>query len=90
MAYISSAILSGKLTGVTVTAVQVSSTSRPAQELLIQSDPANTTNVLVGDSDSQNIVLTPGQSLTIPVNTLSLIWVKMASATGVVNWLIRN
>ena len=90
MAYISSAILAGQKTGVTVTAVQVSSTSRPAQEVLIQSDPANTTNVLVGDSDTQVVVLTPGQSLTVPINTLSLIWVKMASLTGVVNWMIRN
>ena len=90
MAYISSAILAGQHTGITTAAVQVSSVSRPAQEVLIQSDPANTTDVLVGDADSQTIVLTKGQSITLPVNTLSLVWVKMASLTGTINWLIRN
>ena len=90
MAYVSGRLYSGETTGITTTAVAISTTSNNIREALIQSDPANTTNVLVGNSTSQEVALTPGQSITIPIVSLSLVFVKMASGTGTLNWLARD
>lgn len=90
MAYTSSLIRAGQKTGITTTAGAVSTTEASGREFLVQSDPANTTNVLVGNDTAQNVVLTPGQSINIPVLNLSRIFVKMASGTGTVNWLGRE
>jgi hypothetical protein len=90
MAYTSGRLYSGEKTGVTVTAEAVSTTTNNIREAIIQSDPSNTTNVLVGNADAQEIVLTPGQSINIPIISLSLVFVKMASSTGTINWLARD
>ena len=90
MSYVSGRLYAGEKTGITTTAGALSTTTNNIREALIQSDPANTTNVLVGNSSAQEVVLTPGQSITIPIISLSLIFVKMASGTGVTNWLARD
>lgn len=90
MAYVSGRLYSGEKTGITTTAVQVSTTEKNIREALIQSDPANTTNVLVGNVDGQYLKLTPGQGTTIPIISLSLVYVKMVSGTGTVNYLARD
>lgn len=90
MAYVSGRLYAGETTGITTTAVAVSTTSNNIREALIQADPSNTTNVLIGNEDAQEIVLTPGQSVTIPIISLSLVYVKMASGTGIVNWIARD
>lgn len=54
----------------------------------MQADPANTTNVLWGDDTAQPMALLPGQSTDwIPIADAALLCVKMASATGNVNWI---
>lgn len=91
MSYVSgSLVAAGQKTGIDTTAGQVSTTSANCREALIQSDPANTTNMLVGNATAQHVVLTPGQSITIPIISLSRIYVKMASGTGVCNFLARD
>jgi hypothetical protein len=45
---------------------------------------------LVGHATNQFLVLVPGQGLSIPLNNISSIYVKMASGTGTVNWLARD
>lgn len=90
MAYTSGRLIAGETAGITTTAVPVSTTQINIREAILQSDPANTTNLLVGNSLAQEVVLTPGQSINIPVISLSLIYVKMASGTGTVNWLGRD
>ena len=90
MAYTSGRLYAGEKTGIGTTAVQVSTTSNNIRECLIQADTANTTNVLIGSADAQEVVLKPGASLTIPIISLSLIYVKMASGTGTVNWIARD
>ena len=90
MAYVSGRLYSGEKTGITTTAVQVSTTEKNIREALIQADPSNTTNVLIGNVDAQEVVLTPGQSITIPIISLSLVYAKMASGTGIVNYLARD
>ena len=90
MAYVSGRLYAGERTGITTTAVQVSTTEKNIREALIQADPSNTTNVLIGNVDAQEVVLTPGQSITIPIISLSLVYVKMASGTGITNYLARD
>ena len=90
MAYVSGRLYAGEKTGITVTAVQISTTEKNIREALIQADPSNTTNVLIGNVDAQEVVLTPGQSITIPIISLSLVYVKMASGTGITNYLARD
>lgn len=90
MAYVSGRLFSGEKTDVGVTAAALSTTSNNIREAIIQSDPANTVNILIGSSTAQEVVLTPGQSLTIPIISLSLVYVKTASSTGTVNWLARD
>jgi hypothetical protein len=68
----------------------MSTTESNIREAIIQSDPANTTNLRIGTVTAQEVVLTPGQSITIPIISLSLVWVKMASGTGVANYLARD
>lgn len=89
MAYVSGRLFAGQAS-VTMVAGPVSTTSSNMREAIIQSDPTNTTNMLVGNATAQNVILTPGQAITIPVISLSLIYVKMASSTGLVNWLARD
>lgn len=89
MAYTSGRLFAGT-TAVTTVAAPISTSSSNMREAIIQSDPTNTTNVLVGNATSQTVILTPGQAITIPVISLSLVYVKMASLTGTVNWLARD
>lgn len=90
MSYVSGRLFAGETTGIGTNAVQISTSTSNIREVLIQSDPTNTTNMLIGNSLAQEVVLTPGQSITIPIISLSLVWVKMASSTGTVNWLARD
>lgn len=98
MAYTSGRLYSGSRSGIgSVTALQVSTTSiggstgAPAcREVIVQSDPANTTNMKIGSSLSQDLILLPGQSINIPVFSPSLIYVKMVSGTGAINWFSRD
>ena len=90
MSYTSGRLFAGEKTGIDTTAGPVSTTEKNCREALIQSDPSNTTNMLIGNSTAQEIVLTPGQSITLPIVSLSLVYVKMASSTGTVNYLCRD
>ncbi len=90
MAYTSGRLFPGEKTSIGGTAVPLSTTTSNCREVLVQSDPANTTNMLVGSSAGQYIKLTPGQSITIPIISPSLIYVKMASSTGTANFLARD
>ena len=52
---------------------------------LLQSDPANTVNILFGSSGSQNMVLAPGATVSMEVSNLKVIWAKAASGTPNLN-----
>ena len=61
----------------------------PCWQVLVQADPANTANVLVGDEvHGCHIVLTAGASITIPINEVSKIWIRSADAVmTTVHWM---
>ena len=71
------------------TTAEVLAASAVTWECLVQNDPDNTVDFLVGDATAQTIQLSPGQSITLPVQDVSLIWVDAVSATPVANYLCR-
>ena len=74
---------------VTLADVAAALASHPCASVLLQSDPANTVNVLFGDSGNQYMALTPGQSVVFQVENTNLIYAKRASAVAtVLNYLI--
>ena len=58
-------------------------------QLLIQNDPDSTVSILIGNSTLQPIDLVPGDSVTLNVTNLSVIYYKSASATATLNYLAR-
>lgn len=60
------------------------------KEVVLQADEDNNTFVLVGNSTKQTIKLSPGQSITIPVDDLSLLYAKVDTGTAQLNWLARG
>lgn len=84
-------LFTGQIVGLTTTPTQLAVEPQASiREVLVQSDPGNSTNVNVGSGIAQYVVLAPGQSISLPLNALSTIWVKMVSSTGTVNWLGRD
>lgn len=83
----SNAIYAGTL-NVTTTAVVLG--SQTCSEVLIQSDPSNTQNILVGSASNQTIVISPAAAETIPCANINLVYVIASSGTAKVNWLARS
>lgn len=63
--------------------------SMTSWECLVQNDPDNTVDILVGSASAQTIQLSPGQSIVIPIQDPATIWLKSASATPVASYLCR-
>lgn len=64
--------------------------SVPCWQVLVQADPSNADNVVVGDeAHGCFIVLRPGESITIPINDAKKVYVRTADGGGVsrVNWI---
>jgi len=63
-------------------------TTLTCYQIIVQNDPGQQVNMYVGNNASQSVVLTPGQSETIPYNgRVSDIYVRFASGIGNrVNW----
>ena len=74
---------------VVASAAAVAST-QAVREVLIQNDPDNSADVLVGNSSAQTIQLKPGQSVVIPVTNLATVYAKSVSGTPTINYLGRS
>lgn len=64
--------------------------SIPCWQVLVQSDPSNQSNVLVGtEAHGCHIVLRGGESITIPINDVKKVFARTADGGGVsrINWL---
>jgi len=60
----------------------------PCWQVLVQSDPDNTANIVVGESlHGCHVVLLAGQSISIPINEVGKVQVRAVSGTQTVNWL---
>ena len=89
MSYVSGRVHAGQKTNLGTTAEPVHPT-QVCREVLIQNDAGNAGNLIVGNNIEQYVSLTPGQSITLPIFSLSLIYIKMSAGTGTVNWLARD
>ena len=58
-------------------------------ECLIQNDPDNTTDILIGNVSLQVIQLAPGDSIVIPIQDPNTIHLKAVSGTPTANYLCR-
>lgn len=65
-------------------------TSQAVREVLVQSDPDNTVDIFIGNAAAQSIQLKPGQSASLPVSNLAMIYAKSASGTPILNYLGRS
>lgn len=64
--------------------------SIPCWQVLIQADPSNDNNVLIGDeAHGCYIVLRPGETITIPINDVKKVFARSEAGGGVntINWL---
>lgn len=78
----------GTKTGISNTAVALVAAATPAAGVLIQNDPDNTVDMLVGNATDQTFQLVPGQAIFLPVPDVAQVYVKMASAvSSVCNFL---
>ena len=60
--------------------------NQPCSAALLQNDPGNSVNILIGNASHQYFQLQPGQSVTIPCSNLNQIYAVAASATPNLNW----
>ena len=81
-------LFAGTLT--TSTTATVLAASQPVFEVLVQSDPDNTVDILVGTRQAQVIQLKPGQALTIPTSNLNRVYATAASSTPTLNYIARG
>jgi hypothetical protein len=79
-------LVNGSLTA-TTTAVPVSTSTLPIEDAIIQNDPANTVNILLGDATAQTIKVVPGASFSIEIDYINKVYVKTESGTATVNYL---
>lgn len=61
-------------------------TSLACQAVLIQADPDNTDDLLVGNTDNQPIQMVPGEAHTFPGTDVNQFVVKTVSGNQTANW----
>ena len=76
-------------TSTSTSAAAIVSSSTPCRAVVLQSDPDNTTDILIGDAASQVIQLTPGQSISLRVDNLNKVWADAVSGTPDLRWIIE-
>jgi hypothetical protein len=73
----------------TCTGVAQALTDVNCASVLLQADPDNTVNILIGDSSSQTIELSPGGSLSLQIENASLLYaIRDAAGSPVLNYLV--
>jgi len=55
--------------------------------VLVQCATASANNIRVGYADQQPIELRPGESITLPVGNLALVYVQGDGGAATINWL---
>ena len=78
---------SGTNAAVTTTAAALAA-SEHCQSIGIQADPDNASDVFIGDSVAQDMQLTAGSSISLDIRDPSTIFVKSASGTMIINYLM--
>ena len=74
----------------TTSATALGSSLQVLTELLIQADPDNAVDVLIGSATTQAYKLKPGDVMNFPIKNPALIYGKTGSSTATVNLLGRK
>jgi hypothetical protein len=61
--------------------------SQACSQAILQADPGNTANVLIGDSSNQYLVLQAGKAIAVPTSNVNLIYARSVSGTQTINIL---
>ena len=69
------------------TAAQITTTATGCNGVLVQNDPDNSVDILVGGAAAQPIQLGPGDSTWLSINDVSKVYAKSVSGTANVNYL---
>lgn len=77
-------------TSLTTTAAPLGSSTEDLTEVVIQADPDNTVDILVGSSLVQCWKMEPGDQFNCPIRNPALIWGKTASGTATCNLIGRK
>lgn len=77
-------------TALTTTAAPLGSSVEDLTELVVQADPDNTVDILIGSSVVQCWKMEPGDQQPFPVRNPALIWGKTASGTATCNLIGRK
>lgn len=87
--YASTALYDGQAS---VTATAAALPSQAIREVVLTSDPTNTSGsyIYIGDSTSQHTPLAPGQSATLSIDNLDLVYAYASTGTLKLNYLARN
>ena len=86
----SGAPYAGDMTAGTISVTEtaaVISTSVPCVGVILQADPDNGADIMIGDASSQPVQLQPGASISLPIRNLALIWADSASGTLALNYI---
>lgn len=65
---------------------RLDASTQPIREAMVQARPSNANVVRVGNDTAILWELSPGESVTIPINSLAKIWVAIGAGDGV-NWI---
>lgn len=67
----------------TTTAAALGSSTKDLTELVIQADPDNSVDILLGSASAQGWKLEPGDQFNLPIRNPGLLWGRTASGTAV-------
>ena len=76
-------------TDASVTTTAEAGPDTPCRGAVIQADPDNGADVFLGDSASQPLQLSAGQSLSIRTSNLNQVFWKSDSGTQVINFMLE-
>lgn len=75
----------------TTTTVTRVAAANVAKEVVVQADPTNTNNVLIGDSTTTcTFALLPGSAISLPINNTNLVYYRSAAGSQKLNILWRG
>lgn len=77
---------------VSVTATAAALPGQTVREVVLTADPSNTSGsyIYVGNSTGQHTPLAPGQSITLSIDNLDLVYAYASTGTQKLNYLARN
>lgn len=80
-------LIAGIQTGTTAATALNNGVSQTCMEMIIENQPINNINILVGTAALQSFHIAPGDTLVLPIDNVNKVYVKTPSGSSVVGWL---